>query len=114
MIYFDISEFDCQETGQNEMDEEYLNQIDWLREDCGFPFIIVSGFRAITHSLEIIKKDGPGFHPKGIAADVGANGALQRGLIVRHAIARGFTGIGIARTFIHVDRRPGELFIWPY
>ena len=34
--YFDISEFDCQETGKNHMSEGFISKLDELREACGY------------------------------------------------------------------------------
>ena len=73
--YFKIEDFNCQETGENGMDVEFIHKLDQLREACGFPFIITSGF------------------------------GNQRYKIVEQAIQQGFTGVGIARGFIHVDSR---------
>jgi hypothetical protein len=35
--YFDIEEFDCQHTGLNEMDHQFIYKLDALREACGIP-----------------------------------------------------------------------------
>ena len=40
--YFKLSDFDCQETGENEIDLDFVMALDELRDDCGFPFIITS------------------------------------------------------------------------
>jgi len=50
--YFKLSDFDCQETGENRMEEEFIERLDKLREACGFPFIITSGYRSPEHSIE--------------------------------------------------------------
>ena len=55
MRYFKLSDFDCQETGNNEMSEEFLEKLDDLRHECGFPFIITSGYRDPSHSIEARK-----------------------------------------------------------
>ena len=49
--YFKLTDFDCQETGENEMDVEFIKALDHLRAACGFPFMITSGFRSKTHSI---------------------------------------------------------------
>ena len=54
--YFKIEDFNCQETGDNEMDIEFIKGLDNLRAACGFPFVITSGFRSKEHSLERAKK----------------------------------------------------------
>lgn len=113
MKYFKIEEFDCQETGENRMDPEFLEQIDKLREACGFPFKITSGYRSPNHSIEAAKTV-PGRHAQGIAADIAVNGGNQRYKIVEEAIKLGFNGIGVAQGFIHVDTRDDTQVIWVY
>ena len=111
--YFKLSDFDCQETGENEMDLDFIMHLDELREACGFPFYITSGYRSPAHSLEA-KKAAPGQHAQGIAADIAVNGGAQRWQIVTKAIEQGFSGIGVAKTFIHVDRRNSPPMLWTY
>jgi len=102
--YFKLEDFDCQETGDNEMDAEFIHKLDQLREACGFPFIITSGFRSKDHSIEK-RKEKAGTHAQGIAADIKVSNGIQRYKIVEEAIKMGFTGIGIASSFVHVDIR---------
>ena len=111
--YFDISEFDCQETGENKMDKEFLKLLDALRFVCGFPFKITSGYRSPRHSIEAAKTT-PGQHAKGIAADIAVSGGHQRHILVREALKMGFTGIGVAKGFIHVDTRETTPVLWVY
>ena len=66
--YFSIDEFDCQETGCNRMDNQFIHSLDELREACGFSFTITSGYRDPSHSIEA-KKSKPGTHAQGIAAE---------------------------------------------
>ena len=102
--YFKLSDFDCQETGENEMDIAFIRKLDHLRDVCGFPFYVTSGYRSPNHSLERIKPT-PGTHARGIACDIAVSGGRQRMQIVRHACALGFVGIGVAKGFVHVDMR---------
>lgn len=102
--YFNIKDFDCQETGENKMSEDFIHRLDKLREACGFPFIITSGYRSPSHSIEA-RKEKPGTHAQGIAADIKASSGAQRYEIIKQAFALGFSGVGVARTFIHVDDR---------
>lgn len=113
MRYFDLSEFYCSETGENDMDQDFLDKLDTLRGVCGFPFNINSGYRSVKHSKESSKPE-PGTHTQGIAADIAVNGGRQRYVIVNNAVRLGFTGIGIAKTFIHVDARSGPAMMWGY
>ena len=111
--HFAKSEFDCKETGENNMDIEFLTKVDHLREICGFPFRITSGFRSKDHSVEIRKPKG-GTHTQGIACDIMCDSGSKRYTLVKHALALGFTGIGIADSFIHVDTRTTHPVIWSY
>ena len=110
--YFERSEFDCHETGENEMETRFISLLDTLRHECGFAFHINSGFRSVKHSKEIVK-DEPGMHTTGLACDVRIEGGSQRYVLVEMAIAHGFTGIGVAEGFIHVDLRENAV-MWTY
>ena len=111
--YFSIEEFNCQETGENEMVEEFIHKLDELREACGFPFKITSGYRSPNHSIEK-RKSKPGTHARGIACDIYVSGGSQRHTIIKEAMRLGFTGIGVAKTFIHVDIRETTPVAWQY
>lgn len=111
--YFQIEDFDCQETGENEIDPEFVRKLDELREACGFPFVITSGYRSPQHSAEA-KKSKAGTHSQGIAADIKVNGGQQRHKIIKAAMIMGFNGIGVAKSFIHVDTRESSPVVWSY
>ena len=84
------------------MHPDFLKAIDDLREVCGFPFVLTSAYRAKTHPAER-NKPNPGMHTKGLAADIKCTGSYERYKILKHALAAGFTGIGIGKDFIHLD-----------
>ena len=111
--YFKIEDFDCQETGENQIKPEFVAKLDELREACGFPFVITSGYRSPKHSIEA-KKAKPGKHSEGIAADIKVSGGQQRHKIIKAAMIMGFKGIGVANGFIHVDTRDADAVVWCY
>ena len=113
MNYFNKAEFDCKHTGENGMEQSFLDKIDALRESCGFPFVITSGYRSPDHPIEAVKEI-PGTHAQGIAADIKITNSAQRYTIIREALAHGFTGLGVAGDFIHVDTRGTVPVIWTY
>ena len=114
MKYFTREEFNCQHTGENRMEDEFLLKLDQLRDNCGFPFVITSGYRSMKHSVEAVK-DNVGYHTKGIAADIAVSNGVQRYTIVEKAIELGFKGIGVANGFVHVDLRNTEdPVMWTY
>ena len=49
--YFSRDEFVCQATGENEIEDELIFALDELREHCGFPFVITSGYRSPDHPI---------------------------------------------------------------
>ena len=96
------------------MDTAFLQKLDTLREICGFPFRITSGYRDATHPSEVVKAaPGTGTHCQGIAADIAVSNGVERMNIVHEALKMGFS-IGIARTFIHVDARTTTPVLWTY
>ena len=112
--YFTRDEFVCQATGENEIEDELILALDELREACGFPFVIASGYRSPEHPIEL-KKPKAGTHAQGIAADIAVSSGVQRHTIVKKAIELGFTGIGVAGGFVHVDIRPTDApVMWTY
>jgi uncharacterized protein YcbK (DUF882 family) len=97
------------------MDSSFLIMLDELRERCGFPFKITSGYRSVNHTAERNKPVGKkGTHTQGIAADIAVSNGVERMKIVREALAMGFSGIGVARTFVHVDMRTTTPVMWTY
>ena len=111
--YFDINEFACHETGENQIKDELVHCLDMLRERCGFPFVITSGYRSERHPIEA-EKAKPGTHTQGIAADIKVADGVQRLAIVAHAIDLGFPGIGVAKHCVHVVIRGTTPVMWAY
>lgn len=109
--YFDISEFDCKETGENEMDPNFVKDLDTLRSRCEFPFVVTSGYRSPNHSIEKAKKK-PGMHSTGRAVDIAVNNGAQRYKLVKEAMSMGFTGIGIYKSHVHLDQRNKNFVMW--
>lgn len=112
-LYFKRSDFDCQETGENEMDPEFIRRVDELRSAVGRPLYVTSGYRSPRHSIEV-KKSKPGTHAQGIACDIKVSNGVERRQLVKQAFYLGFTGIGVAKTFVHVDVRETEPVLWVY
>ena len=114
MKHFRLEEFNCTHTNKNEMDKAFLAKLDELREICGFPFRITSGYRDATHPSEVVKAaPGTGTHCQGRAADIAVSNGVERMNIVHEALKMGFS-IGVSRTFIHVDARTTTPVLWTY
>lgn len=70
---FSKSEFDCKQTGDNKMRPEFMDLLQDIRNEWGKPIYINSGYRSPYHSVEA-KKNRPGTHTHGIAADIKISG----------------------------------------
>lgn len=106
MKYFKISEFDSPDSpgsGSN-MDEEFLRILDDIREDCGFPFIINSGFRTPTHNEEVGGKPSSA-HLSGLAVDIKTSSRKNQLIILIESIYKGIDRFGLATngSYIHID-----------
>lgn len=99
-------------SGKHGIRRELVRKLDQLRIAAGRPLTITSGYRHATHPVEA-RKAKPGRHTRGDAADILVLDAQQRYELVRLAIELGFKGIGVARTFVHVDLRREER-LWEY
>lgn len=86
---------------EDNMSKEFLFVLDEARKFAGIPFIINSAYRSPEHPLSI--KNPNSSHIKGLAVDIKATDSKTRFKIVKALIEVGFTRIGIADTFIHVD-----------
>jgi hypothetical protein len=99
---------------ENNMSKEFLFVLDEAREIAGIPFIINSAYRSPEHPLSI--KNPSSSHIKGLAVDIKATDSKTRFKIVQALLKVGFTRIGIADTFIHVDLDldKTQKVIWTY
>jgi uncharacterized protein YcbK (DUF882 family) len=101
MQYFEPKEFACPCCGGLPT-EGFMNLIDKTRAMAQTPFVITSGFRCQKHNERVggVKDSA---HTKGVAVDIKVGASQARYRVIRGAIAAGFTRIGIAKTFIHID-----------
>jgi uncharacterized protein YcbK (DUF882 family) len=122
MRYFTDAEFACRHCNQNRMDRAFLAMVDELRHRCGFPLTITSGYRCPTHNAAVSSTGAAGPHTTGRAVDIGVSRHRAHD-VLRHALAMGFTGIGVqqkgASRFIHLDmlREPQHAprpSVWSY
>tara|TARA_R110002012_G_scaffold13648_3_gene57965 strand:- start:2741 stop:3115 length:375 start_codon:yes stop_codon:yes gene_type:complete len=120
--YFNYNEFDSPDeigsgmpTDQGgKMDKEFLYKLDEARMFAGTPFKISSGYRSEAHNKRVGGVKGSS-HRKGCAVDIAVNSGLQRSTIVCALVKAGFTRLGIAKTFIHVDLdKEKQQSIWLY
>jgi len=120
MKYFTFKEFDSpDEPGSGKhMDRDFLDMLDTAREEAGVAFKISSGFRTEAYNKDLLKRgykaSKNSSHLKGCAADILCADSATRSVIVRALINVGFTRLGIAKSFIHVDSDSKPDAIWLY
>ena len=120
--FFSHDELKCSHTGNCSMDHIFMKNLVDLRKRYGKPIIITSGFRDISHPVEVAKGVGnAGHHTYGIAVDVAVRGR-QAHEFLTHVFSMGcWTGVGIQQSgesrFIHIDiAERGDLrpWVWSY
>ena len=106
---FSADEFTCKcGCGVEQMDETFIYKLQDLRDRCGFPFRVTSGYRCSGHPVEAKRAAAGkvGAHTTGNAADIAVTGS-DAYTVIKHATNMGFTGIGVqqkgASRFIHLD-----------
>ena len=106
--HFKRDEFACNCCGANQINDRFVDELDEMREQLGFPFVIRSGYRCPAHNARVSETGENGPHTTGRAVDIAVNGANAYRLIAA-AIQHGFTGIGVSqkgdhkRRYIHLD-----------
>jgi len=93
-----------------------VGRLQAARDEAGIPFKISSGVRCREHNRQIGGVDSSA-HVKGHAADIDNADTSQERFAILHALLKaGFTRIGIAKTFIHVDDDPDKPagVVWLY
>lgn len=105
---FTLEEFACNCCGENFIKASFIDQLQRLRTEAGFQFIINSGYRCPKHNRRVSSTGLSGPHTTGRAADVKVSGSQAYQLIAL-ALEHGFTGIGIkqggdwSQRFVHLD-----------
>ncbi len=116
---FSEAEFRCHcGCGRADMDPDFMNHLQRVRDAYGRPMSITSGYRCPKHDRAI---GGAGVHPMGRAADTAASGKNVYHLL-KIALTMGMRGIGLKQhgdyegRFMHLDDLDGPMRprIWTY
>ena len=120
--YFTRDELKCSYTGDEGMDVQFMQVVEEMREELGFPFRVTSAYRSPEHPIEK-KKTRPGTHTTGCAIDINVYGHQAHAFIAL-ALMKGIQRIGIAQKgptssrFIHIDDAQEDRFtkptVWSY
>ena len=95
------------------MDAAFMERLNALRHEWGRPLIVNSAARCAAHNAKV------GGSPKsqhllGLAADLRVNTPNDGVALAALAEKHGFKGIGVAKTFVHLDLRAGPAVRWEY
>lgn len=110
----DMKRLACHHCGEFWYDEDYFDALQHVRDIVGVPVIVNSGHRCAEHNAAVShQKQATTSQHLRLAFDL----SLTRFSKPPHhllaaCITAGFTSIGLARTFIHVDKRCGRF--WTY
>ncbi|NQX76019.1 MAG: peptidase M15 [Epibacterium sp.] len=107
--YFTAEELSCSCCGSYAMKPEFIGKLNAIREECGFPLPVTSGYRCTDHPIEKAKAAAGrpyGTHTRGVAADIAVSHDRAHEL-VRVAMKHGIQRIGLQQTgrgrFVHLD-----------
>lgn len=115
--YFEQPEFycKCNKCAGGGVSSELISMLDKARGIAGVPFRVTSGYRCEDHNRRV-GGVGTSSHTLGLAVDIACGRSDSRWKIVDALIEAGFSRIGIASGFIHVDvdpKKPAEV-MWVY
>jgi len=112
--HFAKSELMCPCCGECEMDADFMGYLEKLRIEMDKPMIVASGYRCEKHNKECGGKDSSK-HLIGQAVDIHVPDSTFRYLLIENAIFYQFFGIGIGKTFVHIDGREDDNPVcWTY
>lgn len=102
--YFKPEEFErCNPSCSIEnMDQDFLDLLDDLREKAGIPLVLNCAYRSKEYDKSK-GRSGNSAHTQGLAVDIRCASGPNRMKILRAAIALHIRRIGVDGSFIHVD-----------
>lgn len=110
---FKLSELACPCCWAFDMPEWVLEKIQAVRDEFGFNMTINSGYRCKDHNVKV-GGSSTSRHLIGLAIDVKINQNQLRKKILEAAERHGVCGIGVAKTFIHLDWDTTRKSCWIY
>jgi uncharacterized protein YcbK (DUF882 family) len=103
--HFTEAELNCHCGCGKTVDPNLLQKLEEMRVILGKPIVVNSGARCEEYNRKEGGKPGS-MHLKGLAVDIHCNDSAFRHELIGIAYELEFTGIGIAKTFTHLDLRP--------
>ena len=118
MRHFEEREFACKcgcGNGFDQMNPQFVVNLDKARGLSESPYVLTSAFRCESHNMAVGGVPDSS-HTKGFAVDIRTRNSKERFEILFTLMSQGFSRIGIAREFIHVDVDPAKTpeVVWLY
>lgn len=112
---FSKAELDCPCCGQAPMDKGFLVKLQELRDKWTKPIKINSGYRCPTHNTKV-GGAATSRHMSGDACDIDISSmnGLEKREFLELILSMDWTGVGLHKSFYHVDTRPGRKVLWFY
>ena len=101
---FTVNEMKCPCCDKCNMDFEFMEELQRIRELCGFGFKVNSAYRCAKYNKKV-SSNTRGQHATGQAVDVSMKDRYKRYELLLKAIeSKYFKDIAISKTFIHLGR----------
>ena len=110
---FAADELKCSCCGSYGVQQWALDKLQQVRTEADRPLTITSSYRCPNHPVEA-KKTKAGTHAQGIAFDVYVANGAERYQIMALGLKHGAKGIGLAKSFVHLDWRDTTKVAWTY
>jgi len=110
---FSYKELSCPCCNVFGMKPVFIEKLQEVRDLFNEPMVITSGYRCERHNVAIggVPKSQ---HLEGLAVDVAIINGGSRFKLIAIALEAGLAGIGVAKTFVHLDYRVGPKVMWLY
>ena len=100
-VNFKPEELECSHCQTLMIHSGLMNLIQKARDNLG-PLSITSGYRCSDHNDKVSSTGPTGPHTTGMAADISVKDSQHRKQLITY-FANKVTGLGIAKSFIHID-----------
>ena len=103
---FVLDEFKCSCCSKVKMDAAMIDLVQNARDELG-PLSITSAFRCSSHNDSVSSTGPNGPHTTGHSLDISVKNSQHRKQLIDH-FATKVTGLGVAKSFIHIDNLTEE------
>ena len=105
---FKPDEFRCSCCNRLEIASELIDMLQTAREALGVPLTLTSAYRCPDHNSKVSSTGLSGPHTTGYSVDIHVSNSQHRKQLISY-FADKVSGLGIAKTFIHIDLLNSDL-----